>query len=315
LIMAAWQFDESICLSRLHWHDGMPPTLYLDDYTVLREVCDLCDLRCGDRCIVGLNVLRKLSARCDWLCLRLTSWEMLPMRLYHHFVLVDDVHAIDPRAGPVNEHGAPVRIAEYSDTAAGAWRRLTANGHGVRELCSALLDIVRHPARFRLLELHDYVAPSASGSGAPGLFVVCEERTTEQRVQAAEAALAFARDADQPGYSLIRHNCEHAANMFTSNSKRCVSPQVPVFAWNAFRFALQLVGVLMLALLSCLPDDYSRMHAAVATCYHFLSTVPVSLQLVVKLVRTSVNLTHRRGVLGQAAARSACERKHQGAHA
>ena len=34
--------------------EEMPPTLYVDDFTVLREVSDVCTLRAGDHCVVGV---------------------------------------------------------------------------------------------------------------------------------------------------------------------------------------------------------------------------------------------------------------------
>ena len=76
--------------------DSMPPTLYKSDsYTVLREVTDLRTLRAGDRCVVGLNVLHKLTRWTDQLCSLLTSWEVLPIALYHHFILLDDVATLE----------------------------------------------------------------------------------------------------------------------------------------------------------------------------------------------------------------------------
>ena len=53
-------FDESVRVSHIDWcecQDAMPPTLYVDDWTVLREVVNPYTLRAGDHCIVSVNVL------------------------------------------------------------------------------------------------------------------------------------------------------------------------------------------------------------------------------------------------------------------
>ena len=87
--------DDSVQIVGLHWHRRGShhgencklnlPTLYVDGYTVMREVTDLRTLREGDHCLVGLPhaVFRTLSPSVDTLLARITSWEALPVPTYH----------------------------------------------------------------------------------------------------------------------------------------------------------------------------------------------------------------------------------------
>ena len=73
------------------------PLLYIDDYTVLEEIDDLTQLRRGDHCVVGLNAMRKCGpfATCiDRVHVLLGRFEIL--RMYHHFIMYDDVAALAP---------------------------------------------------------------------------------------------------------------------------------------------------------------------------------------------------------------------------
>jgi hypothetical protein len=97
------QVDESLH-ARLEWMEESegggdhsskvgPPTLYIDDRTVLEEVRDITALRKGDHCIVGLNAVRKLHWFFDWFTWWLGKWGVL--RVYHHFIMMDDVHSVE----------------------------------------------------------------------------------------------------------------------------------------------------------------------------------------------------------------------------
>ena len=69
--------DEHVRFAGFHrLQDAMPPTLYVDDDTVLREVHDITALQQGDHCIVGLNVLHGFTSWTDALCCFISSWEV-----------------------------------------------------------------------------------------------------------------------------------------------------------------------------------------------------------------------------------------------
>lgn len=282
--------DESVRFSGFDAiRDGMPPTLYVDDYTILREVSDVRKLRAGDHCIVGLNVFHKLWQWGDALNALLSSWQALPLPWYHHFIVVDDVHGLDDLGQPVCEDGRPVHIAEFSDTFANAWLRFVADGYFPSNLLRNLVSIVRSPARLHTPPLVDYL-----GLRGRGVFVVVEARSEAQRKRTVETALAMARGGAraQPTYGLISANCEHLANSLCGRSK--VSPQVPHNLWNLFRIGLQLVGVVALYVCSVTPSDHEQTRTVAAICYHLFSTIPVAAQAQIGLVRAAVNLTQRR---------------------
>ena len=289
-------FDESIRVSRIDWHhDAMPPTLYVDDWTVLREVQDPCMLRAGDHCIVGLNILHKLWSWSDSLCSLLTSWEVLPFRFFHHFVVLDDVTLLAEDGRPLRADGAPARIAEFSDTPAGAYRRVTSEGFTPRALLRGVHSVLLSPAQIHLPPLADYVRRRQPGHG---IFVVSQQLSEEQRRKTVETALALVHAADAPVYRVFSSNCEHLAWQLDASSAykgRWVSPQVPHNLWKLFRFCLNLFGVACLRVLADVPQRYSTTHATFAALYHLLATIPVGAQVQACLVRTAVNLTQRRG--------------------
>ena len=271
--------------------DGMPPTLYVDSYTVLREVSDVRNLRPGDHCLVGLNIFHKLWSWADMCNALLTSWEAQPLSLFHHFIIIDQGVSLDESGRPIRNDGQPVRIAEFSDTFANAWARLVKDGHWPRALLRNALAILRSPAKLHTPPLADYL-----GLRGRGVFVVLERRSEAQRRRTVDAALALASGdpGAQPTYGVLSANCEHLANQLGENAFGPVSPQVPHNLWNLFRLCLQLVGLTALYVCAIAPPDCWRTHGVAALSYHLLSTLPVAAQAQTGLVRTAVNLTQRR---------------------
>jgi hypothetical protein len=292
-------FDESVRVSHIDWcecQDAMPPTLYVDDWTVLREVVNPYTLRAGDHCIVSVNVLHKLWKWSDMLCSALTSWEVLPFRLFHHFVVLDDVASIGANGVPLRADGTPVRIAEFSDSFVNAMRRLTMEGYSLAALLRNMYRVLTNPARFHTPPLADYV--HRRQPGRCGIFVVAQQLSEEQRRRTVENALTLARSNEAPVYCVFSSNCEHLAWQLDASSSykgRFVSPQVAHNMWKAFRLSLCLVAVVCLGVLASLPADRPLSHAAFATLYHLFATVPMGAQVQACLVRTAVNLTQRRG--------------------
>eukprot|EP00930_Biecheleria_cincta_P008209 TRINITY_DN109608_c0_g1_i1.p1 TRINITY_DN109608_c0_g1~~TRINITY_DN109608_c0_g1_i1.p1 ORF type:complete len:562 (+),score=54.16 TRINITY_DN109608_c0_g1_i1:40-1686(+) len=302
-------FDESVRVSRIHWLlDTLPPTLYIDDYTVMTEVSDLREMREGDHCIVGVNVFHNLSPRVDAIVSRLTSLELLPLRVYHHFVLVDSVDRLTAEGLPLRADGKPVRIAEFSETFPGGLRRITVNGYRPVDLWRGLQELLASPARYHTPPLSTYLpAQRRKGCRGNGIFRLHQELSEEQRRRTCRAALALAsspagQDAPSlPSYGLLTANCEHVSFSLSAQSQRWISPQVSHMVWCTFRLLLQVGSLFWLVGLSWVGTftDEPHLHAVLAALYHLLSTVPVLLQTQVHLVRSAVNLTQRRLELGQ----------------
>ena len=125
-------FDESVRFKGFAFitGDAMPPTLYVDGWTVLREVSDVRQLKAGDHCVVGVNLMHTLFTWSDRLCSIFTSWGLVPF--FHHFVLIDSVDRLSSDGRPLRRDGRPCRVAEFSDTPVGAWRRVSADGYKMR---------------------------------------------------------------------------------------------------------------------------------------------------------------------------------------
>lgn len=269
--------DESVRFVGFSFLKRMPPTLYVDDYTLLSECCDISKLRAGDHCVVGVNLLHRLWTWSDAAVSLLTSWEVAPLRVYHHFVVVDNVSRIAADGRPLREDDGPVRVAEFSDSLPSACRRLVADGWSPTAMWRNILRVLSEPAKLHLPPLSDYMLLNGRG-----VFVVHEDRTDEQRQRTAQSALALADGpaAAQPTYRVLSSNCEHLAwNLDASSSAygmRWVSPQVPHHLWNLFSVALRLVGLIWLRLLAVTPETgHDTTHALATTLFHLFSTVPV----------------------------------------
>ena len=300
--------DESVSISKVHRLLELPPTLYVDDYTVMREVPDLMQLREGDHCVVGLNVLHNMAPMTDAILSLLTSWEAMPLRFFHHFIMVDSVASLDADGVPLAADGTPARIAEFSDTFPNGIRRVFAGGpEGFTLWPPAVLRnsmaVIRSPARYHIPPLASYLPPSRrNGKRGNGIYLVQPDTplSPEQRRATRETALSLSEATVMPDYGVFTANCEHAAFMTCAQTRRWVSPQIAHYLWCLFRLMLQLVGAAFLCMLHMLGDGGGGLwHTIAATLYHIFSTVPVAAQSQAHLVRTAVNLTQRRRSLGQ----------------
>lgn len=296
------QIDESVRISKIEWYsEALPPTLYVDDYTVMQEVSDLRLLREGDHCMVGLNLMHKLSPMVDAFVSRINSWEAAPLRVFHHFIVLDSVEKISAE-GPLRADGEPVRLAEFSETLPGAFARVFADGcHPIRLLAN-VLALLASPARYHLAPLADYLPPSRRhGSRGNGILLVQQQLSAEQRKQVCDAAVALQHAPEMPAYGAMTANCEHAC--FLVSSRRWVSPQVAHLLWCLVRLLFQCVGVACLAGLAATPISVppAMWHGLLAALYHLFSTFIVMAAVQVQLVRTAINLTQRRQTIGQVA--------------
>ena len=97
VVSFSWVFKENrqtLWSSQDKYKPPPPPCLYVDDTTIIREVHDMAILRRGDHCLIPLNVVRTMSPRLDYFISKMGSWEVF--RLYHHFLMVDDVVRFSP---------------------------------------------------------------------------------------------------------------------------------------------------------------------------------------------------------------------------
>lgn len=297
------QVDESVRLTGIYWLNEVPPTLYVDDYTVMQEVSDLLMLREGDHCMVGLNVMHKFSPIIDAFVSRQTSWEAAPLRMFHHFIVLDTVTQVCPQEGPLRADGKPVRLAEFSDTLTNAIDRVFGDGYNPRKVISNALELIASPARYHLAPLSDYLPPSRRrGRRGNGILLVCQTLTAEQRAKVVSDALALEHAPEMPIYAPFFANCEHACFMVSSQG-RWVSPQIAYLLWHLFRLVLQCLGAACLVGLATTPRGISPAlwHGVLAAVFHLFSTFVVTAAVQVQLVRSAVNLTQRREVIGEIA--------------
>eukprot|EP00471_Norrisiella_sphaerica_P004975 CAMPEP_0184485390 /NCGR_PEP_ID=MMETSP0113_2-20130426/6999_1 /TAXON_ID=91329 /ORGANISM="Norrisiella sphaerica, Strain BC52" /LENGTH=570 /DNA_ID=CAMNT_0026866813 /DNA_START=34 /DNA_END=1743 /DNA_ORIENTATION=+ len=278
-------FDESVTGKIRFWRDAPHLALYVDDYTVMEEVTDLTLLRKGDHCIVGLNPVRKLCGCCDALVFRLASLEVL--RLYHHFIMFDDVVSVTEEGVPLNSERLPASICEYSNTPLGAIQLFMEVGPK---------KFFANPAPFQQLTLHDY----QDGRSAFGIFRVVGNISNHEREQIVREAKEL-MDTFQP-YDIIFRNCEHAAWGLDAGRRLWVSPQIPWMLYNFARLVVQVLGCLILLQIescrkynACGPRYMGGIHFA----YHVVTTLPVALQVLVSLVRSVVLLTEQKETIGE----------------
>ena len=268
-----------------------PLSIYIDGETIVEEIRDLKVLRKGDHCLVGLNAARRMSPWFDWICWRLAQWDVL--RLYHHFVMVDDVAAINKEGSlPLAANGEPAMLCEFSNTPARAARifwHQTCNMKLLEGMGSATWLLM---APFQKLPLGDYT----STAGIKGIFRVRQNPplTDEQREMICADAEKLLHSYGP--YNLLWRNCESAAFALSPHSRRWVSPEVPMALWNVFRFGLTAIGALCIRQIPSASPSRARW---LTFLFHSFVTSPTTLQSLIELVRAAVKLTERRRDLGE----------------
>lgn len=299
----------------------MPLRLYVDLDTLVEPIHDLTSLRRGDHCMVGLNPVRKVSPLIDATFIWLSTWEIWP--LFHHFVVYDDVVAVDSDGIPIRADGQPALIAEYSNTPAAAFRQMRQFG---------ISHLWRNLAPFAKLPLADY----QDSRHVHGLLRIVRQYTDAERDEILRRLDGLV--CEHESYSLWFRNCEHAAFAATLsrvNSERAlsekasapkvaerqpqlsrpasgtpawVSLQVPHVLFTLARFKLQLIGTYCLYRLSLFAGDMALVFPWLdeayhvkreVAVYHLFATAPVALQVVIMLGKATRSLLRkkRRGKL------------------
>jgi hypothetical protein len=210
---------------------------YVDGRTPIELITDVRKLQRGDHCVIVLNVFRTINHKLDFLHSWLSGYGYFKM--FHHFLVLDDVVDIDENGVPRNEDGIAVEILEYSNTASQFLDEAAERG-----FVASLLD----KARCRRVALIDY--------GDNKYFyrfkdhVDNEIQDIKRRDLVIQRALAFLRS--QPRYHVISHNCEHATNCITMKHDK-KSDLVDYVFRNTWRHCIHYMLVLAMSIF----DRYS----------------------------------------------------------
>lgn len=225
---------------------ALPPRMYVDQKTIIREVSSVVELRKGDHCMVTLNVLRCLHPRIDYL-VSLFGGSFDLCKFYHHFVVLDDVASVDANGIPRNQDGQLAAICEFTNTLPLAVEQLrVASGGQPSQLPRCIMDFLGDVAKIRRVALADY-------GDMPHIFRVEENLSEESRQRIVVHAIQLLENP--PKYHPILRNCEHATNLVTSK-REFTSPQVPFASWVFARACLSLLGMRFLHIIGA--DCYER---------------------------------------------------------
>jgi len=191
-----WWLDDTRTVA----HERPGQEIYVDGRTPIELVSDVRKLRRGDHCVIVLNVFRTINPTLDYLHSWLSGYGYFKM--FHHFLVLDDVVDVDENGVPRNEDGIAVEILEYSNTASQFLDEASERG-----FLPSLLD----KAKCRRVALIDYGDNKYFYRFKDG--VPDELQDAKRRDLVIQRALDFIRS--QPRYHVVAHNCEHATNCIT----------------------------------------------------------------------------------------------------
>ena len=201
------------------------PHLYVDEESRLDLVTDVCKLRRGDHCVIVLNVFRTMNPYLDHIHSWLSGYGYF--RMFHHFLVLDDVVDIDSNGVPRNEDGIACEILEYSNTAS---QFLEEAKH--RGFIANLLD----KAKCRRVALID--------NGDNRYFYRFNDTLDDaQRDLIVQRAIDFIHS--QPKYHLFYQNCEHTTNLITMKDLGTTSALVEYVFGNSRRYILHIVFTIL----------------------------------------------------------------------
>jgi hypothetical protein len=228
---------------------------YIDNETLIEDV-DVSTLRRGDHCLTVLNMMRTLHPKIDlihsWL-----GW-LGVIRIYHHFIVLDDVSYIDEFGVPRDSDGEVVRILEYANTPQIFLEQVLERNDQqtflglLKSICSELMN----KAKCQIVPLAEY-------GDMPHIMKIYSEpkkkkRTKKRKVSVLSMALDFVRD--HPMYHCVYSNCEHTTNLLMYGEWK--SPQVTFLLFSLIRYIIHTVSIFC-------PDKLA---------YHTMTTVPVFIE-------------------------------------
>jgi len=261
---------------------ALPPRVYIDNKTLIREVQDLSKLKRGDHCVIALNVLRATTPLGDWAISWLGSCELI--YLYHHFIVLDDVEHIDDAGVPRTADGQMAMIVEWGNTIPEAAAEVLSTSAG--RLCRLPMTMLKFlffgKAKFSKHPLADY-------GDTPHIYLVLAKQTPEERERIVAEALRM-ESQEQRRYHVIFNNCEHACHKIRYGHHH--SAQISFLCWTAFRLLLGLVGLMALKMnqdwAEFADTCYSTLclnHRGWGTAaYHIFTSVPVALQAMISYI-------------------------------
>jgi hypothetical protein len=267
----------------------VPPRLYVDNRTIIREVGHIGELRRGDHCLIPVNMIRGLSPTIDTLYSWMGSLECV--YFYHHFIMVDDVDRLDDQGIPRSREGNMAEIIEYGNTFREAVEevRVTSNGRWLR-FPGCAFKFLTQKCKMHRLPLADY-------GDNPHIYTVVETRTTEDRERIVKDAMDMV--AHPKRYHFLFNNCEHVTEL-AANGK-FTSPEVHFLLWNGLRLMLYVVGLFFLNFIAgCCFSKYCVTYPLRAlVAYHVCTSIPVVLQALITyvLVARSLSQHYKRKLL------------------
>lgn len=248
-----------------------PPRAYVDSKTLIREVTDIATLRRGDHCLTSLNPARIISPTLDYIFSLLGIFEV--SWLFHHFVMLHDVHSVDEYGVPRTADGSPVEIVEASNTPSESLAEVYTLAHG------SLLEYPGAIYRFFLNKASVHRCPLVEYGDTGTIFRVIKELSAADRDKVVREALKLTTNY-QP-YNLLSNNCEHAIHMIAMGQGR--SPLVVHLFRCIFRLGLGCVGLFFLSTIgsTCYSSLCISYPIWALLAYHLFTSVPVALQLLV----------------------------------
>lgn len=274
---------------RIAWNQdfskSLPPRVYVDNKTLIREVHDLCTLRRGDHCVIAINLVRALSPALDYAISWLGSIEVC--YFYHHFLLVDDVSFVDEVGIPRTKDGKMAMIFEWGNTVPEAYTEVKTkmSGRFYALPAIAVQFLLHYKAKFTAHPLADY-------GDTPHIYLVLAKQTAEEREKTIVEAMRLHNDKHKK-YNVLFNNCEHACNMLRKGSRS--SAQVSFACWVVFRVLLGTFGLAVLRM----QQEWMLFAECVlptvaVSAYYLFAITPVALQALITylLIMRSVHSQH-----------------------
>eukprot|EP00929_Paragymnodinium_shiwhaense_P056554 TRINITY_DN28305_c0_g1_i1.p1 TRINITY_DN28305_c0_g1~~TRINITY_DN28305_c0_g1_i1.p1 ORF type:complete len:417 (+),score=76.67 TRINITY_DN28305_c0_g1_i1:217-1467(+) len=267
----------------------LPPRVFVDNRTLLREVTDVSELRRGDHLVSSLNVIRCLSPMVDRFWSLLGSIEFT--YLYHHLIVMDDVASIDEHGVPRNRCGQPVDIIEYSNTLPESLAEIQhLAGSSLLRFPRAVLDFTFNKAKCQR-------CPLAAYGDSPHLCLVVEDLDEAARDHVCKKAMNMVKDHGT--YHVLFNNCEHNTNMIYKGRHR--SPNLHFIIWTGLRTIMCILGLIFLAVfaVSCSSRVPATPPSWASTAFYVLAVLPAAVQAVVGFCQVveSVCRHRRRGLI------------------
>ena len=235
-------------------HQRPGDEIYVDGRTPIELVSDVRKLRRGDHCVIVLNVFRTINPTIDYIHSWLSGYGYFKM--FHHFLVLDDVVQVDENGVPRNEDGIAVEILEYSNTASQFLDEAAERG-----FLPSLLDKAKC-RRVALIDYGDNKYFYRFKDHVPDLF-----QDAKRRELVIQRALDFIRS--QPRYHVISHNCEHATNCITMKHEK-KSDLVDYVFRNTWRHFFHYILVLIVWLFDGHLTTGSTLHTIETHTHIFL---------------------------------------------